>query len=165
MNLTVNDKISNEIYEKLKKIENLFFEFGEITYFSKNDIDNGQKGFRYNAHDNTIIKEWAGDEYVIIGYDTTRGFGPDPIIMKVDEKDLPIYYLMTDSGDWKNPTKIADSFDDYIEIMDYISEFYDYLSDSTLSEENYDLLIDKILKINSNKNIDYWENLLYSAVQ
>ena len=35
MDIIVNNKLSNGIFEKLKKLENLFFEFEEITYFSK----------------------------------------------------------------------------------------------------------------------------------
>lgn len=165
MDLIVNNKLTDDIYEKLKELDNLYFYLGDITYFSKSNIDEAQKGFRYVPFDNTIIDEWVGNEYVIIGYDTTGGCGPDPIIMKVDEKNLPIYYLMTDGGDWKNPTKIANNFDDYIKIINCISEFSDFLENSTLSEENYNLLIAKISRINSNENIDYWKNLLHSAIE
>ena len=164
MDIIVNNKLTNDTYEKLKNLENLFFEFGEITYFSKKDIDHGQKGFRCNFYDDTINDEWAGDEYVIIGYDTTRGIGPDPIIIKVDEESLPIYYLHTDGGDWKNPIKIADTFDNYIKIMNCISKFSKDLEYSTLNILDYYSLIEDISNINSKKNIDYWEELLNNSI-
>jgi len=165
MDLIVNNKLSNEVYDKLNNLEELYFQYGDIIFFSKTNIDDAQKGFRYVPSDNSIIDEWAGNEYVIVGYDSTAGFGPEPIIMKVDEQNLPMYHLMTDGGDWKNPDKIANSFDDYIKIMNCISEFSEYFEYSTLSEENYNLLINKISQINSNENMDYWKILLQSTIE
>ena len=99
------------------------------------------------------------NEYVIIGYDSTDGCGPDPYIMKTDEKELPIYWLMTDGGDWKNPAKIANSFDDFIKIIDCLNKNL-----NSEHEPNMELLLNEIEQINSNENMWYWQRLLESII-
>lgn len=149
---SVKNMLTEEIYNKLKKLH-----IGEldIIFFERENIDAGQHGFRYdNLHDK-IIDEWPGNEYVIIGYDSTAGCGPDPYIMKTDEKELPIYWLNTDGGNWKNPNKIANSFNDFIKIIACINENL-----NLENELNKELILNEIAKINSNKNMEYWNMLL-----
>lgn len=153
----VKDKISESTYEKLKELHDLSFMYGEVTYFGKDNIEEAQYGFRYNPKEETVIEDWTGDEYVIIGYDGSIGDGPDPIIIKTDEPELPVYYFATEYEDWKKPNLIAKSLDDYIKIMQMISEYSDDIEESTLSEEDYDDLMKKIKPMS--KNV-YWENFL-----
>ena len=142
--------LSEDIYNK---IENIRIEWdSEIIFFDKENIDSGQSGFRYAGFSDEIIEEWPGNEYVIIGYDPTAGCGPDPYIIKTDEKELPIYWLMTDAGDWKNPDKIANSLDDFINIIECINK--------NLNQISKELILEKITRINLNKNMEYWKYLL-----
>lgn len=160
ISLVVSDKIPNEIYKKMKKLKDMSFKYGEIEFFSKETIDEAQAGFRFIPPTNEIINDWAGDEYVIIGYDSTAGCGPDPLIMKTDDEKYPIYWLMTDGGDWNNPEKIANSLDDYIVIMSIIKGYEKELEDSTLTETQYNNIINEIGKITNNRYMSFWGLLL-----
>ena len=103
---------------KLLSLPSIEFEYGDIDFFNEKTIDKGQEGFRYNGLTGEKIDEWVGDEYIIIGYDCTAGCGPDPYIVKSDDPNLPVYWLMTDGGDWSNPELICDVLDN--NLMDYI---------------------------------------------
>lgn len=156
---SVKDMLSEDTYNKLKK---LYIGELDIIFFERENIDAGQIGFRYTGCFNEIgeiIDGWLGNEYVIIGYDSTAGCGPDPYIMKTDEKELPIYWLMTDGGDWNNPDKIANSFNDFIKIIACINENL-----NSENEPNKELILSEIRKINSNENMEYWENLLENNI-
>ena len=121
MDKSVKDKLTKEAYELLK-LPTIEFYYGPLEFFDENNIDENQEGFRYNANTGEIIEEWTGDEYVIVGFDYSAGCGPDPFIVKTDEKELPVFWLMTDGGDWKNPDKIANSLDDFIKIKSKYNE-------------------------------------------
>ena len=127
----------------------------DIIFFEKENIDAGQHGFRYDDLHDEVINEWIGNEYVIIGYDSTAGCGPEPYIMKTDEKELPIYWLMTDGSNWKNPNKIANSFNDFTKIIECINKNLD-----SNNNPNKELILKEIAKINLNNNMKYWEMLL-----
>lgn len=155
---SVRDMLTEETYNKLRNIR---IEWNsEIIFFEKQNIDAGQSGFRYAGFSDEIIDEWPGNEYVIIGYDPTGGCGPDPYIMKTNEKELPIYWLMTDSGDWKNPDKIANSFEDFIKIINCLNKNLN--SDNNPNKE---LILNEISQINSNENMWYWKNLLEIIIE
>ena len=154
---SVKDMLTEDTYNKLKK---MYIGELDVVFFEKGNIDVGQYGFRYNDLRDEIINEWPGNEYVIIGYDSTAGCGPDPYIMKTDEKELPIYWLMTDGGDWKNPNKIANSFNGFIKIIECINENL-----NSENELNKELILSEIAKINSNENMEYWKNLLEHDVE
>ena len=79
--------------------------------------------------------------------------------MKIDEKELPIYWLMTDGGDWKNPDKIANSFNDFIKIIECINKNL-----NSENELNKELILSEIGKINSNENMGYWKSLLENDI-
>ena len=158
---TVKDKLSDEIYEKLAKLQPLEFRYGEIFYFDKDNIEEGQEGFRYNPIKQEVIEDWTGDEYVIIGHDESIGDGPDPIIIKIDDPKLPVFYFATEYEDWSKPTQIANSLDDYIAIMDKIAQYADDIADTNLSEENFKSLMEEIGKLNTSS---YWNGFLEKAV-
>ena len=153
----VKDMLTEDTYNKLKK---LYIGELDITFFEKENIDASQYGFRYNDLLDEMINEWPGNEYVIIGYDSTAGCGPDTYIMKTDEKELPIYWLMTAGGDWKNPNKIANSFNDFVKIIECINENL-----NSEKELNKELILSEIAKNNSNENMEYWKNLLEHDVE
>lgn len=157
---SVKDMLTEDTYNKLKK---LYIGELDIIFFKRENIDAGQIGFRYTGFFNEIgeiIDEWPGNEYVIIGYDSTAGCGPDPYIMKTDEKELPIYWLMTDGGDWKNPDKIANSFNDFIKIIDCINKNL-----NSKNQLNKELILNEISKINLNENMEYWKSLLENVIE
>lgn len=157
---SVKDMLTEDTYNKLKK---LYIGELDIIFFERENIDAGQIGFRYTGFFNEIeeiIDEWPGNEYVIIGYDSIAGCGPDPYIMKTDEKELPIYWLMTDGGDWKNPDKIANSFNDFIKIIDCINENL-----NSKNQLNKELILNEISKINLNENMEYWKSLLENDIE
>lgn len=64
-----------------------------------------------------FLKNDRRSDIFSIGYDSIAGFGPNPYIIKLDEDNLLLYWLVTDGGDWKNPNKIANSLDDFIKII------------------------------------------------
>ena len=154
----VRDMLTEETYNKLRNIR-IGWD-SEIIFFDEENIDSGQSGFRYAGFSDEIIDEWPGNEYVIIGYDPTDGCGPDPYIMKTNEKELPIYWLMTDGGDWEKPDKIANSFDDFIKIIDCLNKNL-----NSEHKPNKELILNEIAQINSNENMWYWKSLLESIVR
>lgn len=62
----------------------------------------------------TDEETWVGKEYCIVGIDFDFG---DLILIKLDEPKLPVY-LMHD--DYENIIKIANSFSQYIETMQFV---------------------------------------------
>ena len=151
----VSDKISESTYEKLNQLKEINFKYGKLSYFSKENIDREQEGYRYNPLNDEIIEEWPDDNYVIIGIDNSVGDGGEPIMIKIDEAKMPIYHF--ENLDWNYPEIIADSLDDYIIINNKISEYLDNLKNGNSSEIDFNNLSEDIKNTNSSS---YWDNLL-----
>lgn len=149
----VSDKISESTYEKLNQLKEISFKYGKMSYFSKENIDRGQEGYRYNPLNDEIIEEWPDDNYVIIGIDNSVGDGGEPIMIKVDEAKLPIYHF--ENLDWNYPEIIADSLDDYIKINNKIFEYLSNLEN--YDESEFNTLSNYIKNVN---NSPYWDDVL-----
>lgn len=164
MEHSVKDKLNEKAY-KLLDLPYIEFSYGDIDFFDEKTIDNGQAGFRYNSLTNEKINEWVGDDYIIIGYDSTAGCGPDPYIVKTSDPKLPVYWLMTDGGDWSNPDFVCDSLENFNKIINMLSEYSSYFSNSSLTEEVKQTILNKICDIEGKNSIsDYWEQLLDVAM-
>ena len=160
----VSNKLSYKAYELLK-LPNIEFKFGNLYFFNKDNIDKMQEGFRFNGKTGEKIQDWPGEEYVIVGYDDTSGCGPDPFIVKVDDEKLPVYWLMTDGGDWSNPTFVCDSLEEFNKSINMLVDYVDYFRRSTLTEELKQEIIDKIGVIENKEIISwYWDYLLSNAL-
>ena len=117
----------------------------DIYLCSKDEIEDAQIGFRVDNEGNPI-KEWIGDNYVVIGDDSCCG---DPIITDVSNDKLPVYTMFHD--DWSTLQQIATDFDQYIEILHKID-------DTDLRDENEkNELISFIKDIVPEEGIEYWD--------
>ena len=79
--------IPNELFER--DIDDIEIGISEIHLFSKEEIEDAQIGYRIDENGNPL-EEWIGDDYIVIGNDSCCD---DPIIAKIDNKDLPIYSM------------------------------------------------------------------------
>ena len=156
--ISISDKLSEEVYQKMKNLKEIEFEYGNVIYFSKENIDDGQAGFRYNGLTGELISDWPDDNLIIIGIDGSIGDGGEPIMLKVTDPNLPIYHF--ENLDWNYPGVIANSLDDYIKINNIIFEFESEIKESNLNEHDFIYLIDTIKSINDNP---YWINFLITA--
>ena len=156
--ISVKDKLSDEVYQKIDNLKEIRFKYGDVVYFSKDNIDKGQEGYRYNSLTEEPISDWPDENYVIIGIDGSIGDGGEPIVLKVDESNLPVYYF--ENLDWNYPTIIADSLDDYIKINNIIAEYSKEIEEKNLNEQDFNHIIEEIKKINDSS---YWINLLINA--
>lgn len=164
INLCVKDKLPDEVYDKLKTLSFINFLNGEVEFFDKSNIDEAQKGFRYNPINNEIINDWIDDEYIIIGYDCSSGCGPDPIIIYNDKNNYPIYWLMTDGGDWNHPLKIADTFEEFINAYNNIIRNKEKIENNSLNLKEYNELYNNIKKIINVNNFDWWNDFLQKNI-
>ena len=163
MNEIVHDKLNDEAY-KLLDLPTLEFSYGNIEFFNKETIDNAQKGFRYNALTNEKIDAWVGDDYIVIGYDSVSGSGPDPYIINTADPKLPVYWLMSDGGDWSNPDLICDSLEKFNKIINLLATYKNYFTGS-LTQELKDEIISKICEIENSETVnENWDELLNIAM-
>jgi len=161
---SVKDKLSESAF-KLFDLHNIEFKYGEIKFFDKTTIDDGQAGFRFNAVTGEKIDEWPGDEYIIIGYDSTTGCGDDPYIVKADNENLPVYWLMTDGGDWSSPCLVCDSLKIFNKIINMLKGYSSYFVDENITEEIKKEIFNKIREIEEKEEISwYWDSLLSNAM-
>jgi len=123
---------------------------GEIYLFSKNQLLKEQIGYVYDLEKN-MIKDWIGENYVVIGHDSTCG---DPIILDISNEKFPIYSMFHD--DWSTLEKIADSYDEFLKIIKIIKK--GKLNLNTPIEKRIEVL-NKIAVISS-KSLNYWESSL-----
>ncbi|MBQ7410480.1 MAG: hypothetical protein IJW20_03755 [Clostridia bacterium] len=122
-----------------------------LSFYKKDEIEDAQIGFRYD-NNKKEIKKWKGKEYVVIGNDSALG---DPIIAKVDEKDIPIYSMFHD--DWSSFEKVAESFEQYIGILEMIEKTDLHRRDKIID------LLDDIEEIVPEASYYYWKDLINSA--
>lgn len=138
--------------EKLKRVFEVQPNYLELAYndLSIGDIeefDDMQLGFRVDEKGNSI-SEWIGNEYYVVGFESACG---DPILVKSDEKELSIYFMIHD--DWSTLEKIANSVEDFSKILDIISQY------DMQDEKEAEKLIKKIEKI-APKGCTYWTILI-----
>ncbi len=164
MKNSVKDMLDAKAYELLK-LPTIEFRYGNIEFFDRETIDEAQAGFRYIGTDGEKSEDWPGDEYVIIGYDSSVGCGPDPYIVKTDDPNLPVYWLMTDSEDWSELDEVCDKLEDFNKIINMLTEYSDYLGNEELDEEIKKEILDKIGDIVGKDNVSYyWDRLLDNAM-
>lgn len=140
------------IEEKLKKVfdirpNGLELSTCEMGFGRLENLESMQLGFRDDGEGNQI-DDWFGDGYYIVGFDSMLG---DPLIVNIDEKGIPVYFMMHD--DWDSLTKIANSIEDFAEILKLIEQ----------TNLKYDKEVKKLLKrINklAPKKCYYWESLI-----
>lgn len=156
----VKDKISDENYKKMENLIELETRYGFIVYASKENIDSMQEGYRYNPLTDEVFEEWPDDNYVIIGIDNTVGDGGEPILVKVDEDKLPVYYY--EDITWGYIEQIANSLDDYIKINNMIAEYSNEIENCELSENQFNDLISEISKISDS---NYWKTNLELSLE
>lgn len=137
-------------------ISNIECGYGEIELFYEDEIDQMQKGFRYDAITGELFEDWIGDEFVVIGCDTTSGAGPDALVINLNEEKLPVYSLS--EINWNSPTKISNSFEDFISILKILSSVD--LLDESLPIETRKELLKKIEPLCCKENMWKWEHII-----
>lgn len=158
---SVKDKLSERAY-KLLELPKIKFKYGSLVFATPDTIDKMQNGYRYNGLTGEKLEEWK-EEFVIIGHDTSAGLGPDPFIVDISDSKLPVYWLMTDGGDYDNPDLICEDLETFSKIIMMLSEEDDY-EYNILTEEDIENILNKIKKIENKETISpYWSELLYSA--
>ena len=128
-----------------------FIEFGacDITLYSKRDFEESQLGFRTDYITKEPILEWIGDNYWLIGDDSTCG---DPFIIDTNNKNFPVYTIFHD--DWNIKIKVADSFDSFVDILKLIKS-YDLKDSSSI-----DRLITKIKALYPKPIAEHWTDFI-----
>ena len=159
-----SELLSDDAY-KLLDLPMILFPYGEIQFFGKDEIDEMQKGFRNDPETGEVYPEWVGIEYVLVGFDATAGVGPDQYIVNTVAKDYPVYWLMTDGGDWKHPILICKSLEKFNKIMELIKSYEEkiYNNKFTIKDKN-DLLRFITMTLVGEPVNDYWKDLLNNAV-
>lgn len=97
--------VPNKLFDR--DIDDVGIGMSEIHLYSKDEIENGQLGYRIDDKGNEI-KEWIGDNYIVIGDDSALG---DPTIVDINDDKLPAYNMFHD--DWSSLQKIAYDFNQY----------------------------------------------------
>lgn len=143
--------VPNKIYDI--NINDVKIGVSEIHLYLKDELEKAQIGYRVDNNGNKI-EEWIGDNYIVIGKDYCCG---DPIIMDISDGKLPVYNMFHD--DWNSLQKIADNFEQYIDILKKIDETN--LSD----EKEKNKLISIIKKIVSSDAEEYWNSIIQVAYE
>ena len=144
--------LSEKIFER--DIDEVEVGISDIVLATKGEIESYQLGYQINGVTGEKIEDWFGEEFIVIGEDTALG---DPIIAKVDEENVPIYWMIHD--DWTSLTKIADSFKVFIQILHLIDDAD--LSNETQKEN----ILKEILALADEKAMIYWESLIVNAYE
>ena len=143
------ERIPKRVFEE--RVDNVQIIGGTIYICTEKDFNDEQAGYRYNGISGEIIEDWIGDNYYVIGCDSTLG---DPIIIDINDEKLPVYSMYHD--DWESLTQIASDYETFIKILKKINEYKLNLS---TTQEQATKVIEEIKKI-EDKFITYWENLL-----
>ena len=148
--------MNNEsVKEKLKDILQRPIEannmIGVMSTCSLDDFDDYQEGFRFNPVSNEPIKDWIGDNYYVIGIDSTMG---DPFIIDVEKEGYPVYAMYHD--DWSSLRQISKDYDTFYKILSLLKEIH---LNMRSTKEDAIKAVEQIKEIEDNY-IDYWETLL-----
>ena len=145
-----------KVPEKIFNVEVNDVEIGlsEIHIYEKDEIEDAQAGYRYNGLTGEVIEEWFGEEYIVIGNDSCCG---DPIIAKVDEEEIPIYFMFHD--DWSSLQLIASSLEQFVDILKKLEE-----TDLEDKDECVNVLEDIKQEVPS-ASYEYWEGCVASAYE
>ena len=148
--LQVPEKIFNA---DLKSVD---LGLSDILIFEKDEIEKEQIGYRYTGlpGEGEPIEDWIGEDYVVIGLDSCCG---DPIIAKVDEDELPIYFMHHD--DWSSLQLIATSFEQFINLLKKLDKT------NLANKEECEHTFEIIKRESPNISLDYWESLISSGYE
>lgn len=144
--------VPNKIFDR--KINEIDVGLSEIYLYDKDEIEEAQAGYRYNGLTGEVIEDWIGDEYIVIGNDSCCG---DPIIVKVDEEELPIYNMFHD--DWDSLQKISNSFEEFLDVLKLIDNI------DLRDRESCKRLLENIRKKVKLESYDYWDSLITTAFE
>ncbi len=124
-----------------------------IHLYSKEELEEAQIGYRVDNNGNPI-RDWIGENYLVVGNDSAYG---DPIIVDLSDEELTVYSMFHD--DWKSLRKIANSFSQYINILNKIDKV------DLSNEQEKNKLISNILEIIPKEGIEYWNSIIQVAYE
>jgi hypothetical protein len=139
--------------------------YNELTFFTVDELDEGQVGFSVDDNNNSLITGQEGDwkeEWLVIGIDGLIG---DPIFVDTSSKQLQVLTAAHGEGEWE-PIPIADTLDSFSDIIQKLKKISVNrtspvdLEKNPISAKEKKQFIAEIKKNNANSDIDYWENFL-----
>ena len=150
---------------KSNTIRNISLGYDDIYLFEIDNIEKEQVGYSIDTDGNSLITDEEGSwkaNWLVIGFNENVG---DPYFIDTSLKGFPVYTSMHGEDIWEL-TMIADSFENFIEILGCIQKLSVgrenpvAIEANPLSDEEVDNLISKIETNNIKSEIWYWESLL-----
>lgn len=132
-----------------------------ISFFSEDELEEFQVGYRFTSDGESLIGTKEGDwlgSWVVIGQDTLIG---DPIFVDVSKKGYPVYKAMHGEGDWSSAYEISPSFEDFIQTLKEVKEV---VNKENVAEEDIRKLYSDI-KAKYPTHTDFWESWLIEPLE
>jgi hypothetical protein len=163
-------KVSEQLGDRaleLLELPYVVFKYGDIDFFGKEDIDVMQEWYRNDLSNDEYFEDELGSEYVIIGVDSAgTGAKVDLFVIKTNEPNYPVYWLNNDGEDWKQPTLICNSLENFNTIIRMLKDYQNYLDVGTLTIDMRNDLVSRMANIMQTNSIsNYWNNLLNACIE
>ena len=159
--LSVKNMLNDNAYELLN-LPTVEFEFGNLEFVTKDNIDIKQLGYRY--YENGEVNNIWPSEYIIIGFDSAAGFGTNLYLAKINEVNMPVYLLLADDN-ISDVIKISNSLQEFSDAIKSLDEYKESFKNTTLSLNEKIEAYSKVMMSIKDESLDeYWDNLLDVAV-
>jgi hypothetical protein len=153
--------VSIELIKKfLDVVPDLSFGSSEIVFFRSDDLEDGQKGYRFDENGKSLITGQDGDwqeNWIVIAND----YVGDPIFIDISSPNLTVLCAAHGEATW-DPLIIADSlakFKDVILILATASKHRTNpvdLAADPMNEDERESVLKAITNLIPNSEIGYW---------
>ena len=154
-------QFSKKIHEILAALPSIDIGYGGFTFFASEELEKAQVGYSIDSRKNSILKGTEGEwqkEWIVIGLDDLVG---DPIFVDTKTTDL-VVMTAEHAAEW-NPYPIADSLDNFVEIINQLATLSfgrntpETFEENPLPEKDKNEFISALRLANPNSEIEYWE--------
>ena len=156
-------EISETLKDALIRLSDISLGYSEIHFFSVDDLDKEQVGYRVDTKGKSLLgnnaRDWQ-ETWVVIGIDGMLG---DPIFIDISTQS--IMTAMHGEGIWE-PVRIADSIDTFSQIIEDLKklsinrETPVAIEKQPISNEESEQLLNRIRIANRKAEMSYWESFL-----
>lgn len=148
-----------------KDYSGIYFGYSGITFYSAEELEEGQVGYSVDENNNSLTTGQEGDwqkNWLVIGTDDVVG---DPIFIDTGSEKLQVLTADHEAGAWEG-IPIAESLESFVYILSEIQKLSVNrtspveLQKNPITAEEKMNLIKKIEQNNSAIEMGYWEDFL-----
>ena len=133
--------------------------YGSISLLKLENFLDTQSDVRMNPETGELKDTWPGNNFYVVGYDSSRKTGKAYLLIDVNNKNNPVYLYNPEDSEIAKPLLICDKFVAFVDCLKTMKEYRG--TSLEMSFEQKTSVKNRILEITEKSELDeYWKNFI-----